>query len=398
MEIKGHLISFPVDFKLSRFRIVYSHHIVVTVRCGAFEGIGSGVLYRSTLATIFTLWHSEIETQLDYLLDDSWETGWLSLIKRIIPIEPGLAFALDTAFWDLKGQQTGRSLADLLGGTVHHPLAVTEQIFIADWEQSACELAEIMSRGTKKLKVKTGFSLAEDIQLIRKVRELVGDDVEIRVDANRAYSLADSLPMYKMLADLGVLAVEEPLNNQADLGRFRRQSGLPVILDESILTLADLEEAIAAQAIDSLNIKLTRVGGISEAMSYRQMCEAADIAVSLGCNEDLGQGMAAILHMAAATPNLYAMEGIGRLRLKTDFIAEEMTLQNGCISLPNGNGLGVHLADDFPEHLKQFAYVFDLSTVSPGFIKGVSHFFRNRQRAATAVYRLQRRFQQLQQI
>jgi L-alanine-DL-glutamate epimerase-like enolase superfamily enzyme len=274
---------------------------------------------------------------------------------------------------------------------------VTDQIFIADWEQSAYELAEIIGRGTTKLKVKTGISPAKDIRLIRQIRELVGNDVEIRVDANRAYSLADSLPMYKTLADLGVLAVEEPLNNQADLSRFRRESGLPVMLDESILTLTDLEEAIAAQAIDSLNIKLTRVGGISEALAYQQMCEAAGVAVSLGCNEDLGPGMAAILHMAAASTGLYAMEGIGRLRLNTDFIAEEMVIQNGCVPLPEGNGLGVHLDDKFSENLKQSAHVFDLSTTSPWLMNGVSHFFRNKQRTATAVYRLQRRFQQLQQ-
>jgi L-alanine-DL-glutamate epimerase-like enolase superfamily enzyme len=194
------------------------------------------------------------------------------------------------------------------------------------------------------------------------------------------------------MADLGVLAVEEPLNNRADLGRFRREVGLPVMLDESVLTLADLEKAIASEAIDSLNIKLTRVGGISEAMAYWRRCEMAGVAVSLGCNEDLGPGMAAILHMAAASPGLYSMEGIGRLRLGTDFIAEEMTVQNGCVWLPDGNGLGVHLADHFPDGMNRFAHVFDLSTSSPWLIRGVSHYFRNKQRVATALYRLQRRF------
>lgn len=394
MQIKGYVVSFPVDFKLSRFRIIYSHHIVVSLRCGSLEAIGSGVLYRSTLTAVANLWHSGLEAQLRHLSDHEWESAWSLLVKRIIPAEPGLAFALDTAFWDLKGQQAGQPLADLLGGVVRSQLAVTEQIFIADWKQSKPELAEIIDRGTTKLKVKIGFSPAEDIQLVQRVRQFVGDDMEIRVDANRAYSLADSLSMYKALANLGVLAVEEPLNNQADLRRFRRESGLPVMLDESILTLGDLEEAITAQAIDSLNIKLTRVGGISEAMAYRQMCEAAGVAVSLGCNEDLGPGMAAILHIAAASPDLYSMEGIGRLRLNTDFIGEEMTIQNGCVLLPQGNGLGVHLADDFPETLKQTAYVFDLSTTSPWLMKGASHFFRSKQRAATAVYRLKRYFQQ----
>jgi L-alanine-DL-glutamate epimerase-like enolase superfamily enzyme len=338
------------------------------------------------------LWHEWLKATLGNLTKDAWQGSWQSLIKRIIPTEPGLAFALDTAFWDLKGQQEEQPLVDFLGGVVHNPLAVTEQIFIAEWEESERELAEIISRGTTKLKVKTGFGPAEDIQLIQKVRQFVGNEVEIRVDANRAYSLNESLALYKAMADLGVLAVEEPLNNRADLGRFRREVGLPVMLDESVLTLADLEKAIASEAIDSLNIKLTRVGGISEAMAYWRRCEMAGVAVSLGCNEDLGPGMAAILHMAAASPGLYSMEGIGRLRLGTDFIAEEMTVQNGCVWLPDGNGLGVHLADHFPDGMNRFAHVFDLSTSSPWLIRGVSHYFRNKQRVATALYRLQRRF------
>ena len=392
MQAKAYIVSFPVDFKLSRFRIIYSHHVVITIESEGVTAIGSGILYRSSGATVIGLWHEWLKATLGNLTKDAWQVSWQSLIKRIIPTEPGLAFALDTAFWDLKGQQEQHSLVDLLGGVVHNPLAVTEQIFIADWEQSERELAEIVSRGTTKLKVKTGFSPAEDIQLIRKVRQFVGNDVEIRVDANRAYSLSESRALYKAMADLGVLAVEEPLNNRADLGRFRREIGLPVMLDESVLTTADLEEAIASEAIDSLNIKLTRVGGISEAMTYQRRCEAAGVAVSLGCNEDLGPGMAAILHLAAASPDLYSMEGIGRLRLNIDFIAEDMVIQHGSVWLPDGNGLGVHLADDFPDGLKQYAHIFDLSTTSPWLIKGASHFFRNKQRAATAVYRLQRQF------
>ena len=392
MKARLYLVSFPVDFKISRFRIIYSHHIVITLENGMVTAAGSGVLYRSSVAAVMGLWHGWLKAALEGLTHGAWQSVWPSLIKRIIPTEPGLAFALDTVFWDWQGQEAQQSLADLLGGVAHNPLAVTEQIFIADWEESERELAEIMGRGTTRLKVKTGFSPAEDIRLIQKVRQFVGDEVEIRIDANRAYSLSESLALYRAMADLGVLAVEEPLNNRADLGRFRREIGLPVMLDESILTIADLEEAISSQAIDSLNIKLTRVGGISEAMVYRRRCEAAGVAVSLGCNEDLGPGMAAILHMAAASPGLYSMEGTGRLRLNADFIAEEMTVQNGCVWLPDGNGLGVHLSDDFPDGINRFAHVFDLSISSPWMIRGISHYFRTKQRAATGLYRLQRRF------
>ena len=339
------------------------------------------------------LWHKRVRPQLANLNRDNLNTMWNPLLKQIVATEPGLAFALDTALWDWYGQHQNQSVATLLGGIHHNPIPITEQIFIDDWEKSQQELQDILDRGTTRLKVKIGFSPAKDSQLIQQVRQFVGPNVEIRVDANRAYTLTDTIDMYKQFADLGVLAAEEPINDKdrASLQQFRQKTGLPVMLDESILTLSDLKEAIIAQAIDSLNIKLTRVGGISLARHYRQLCDEAGISISLGCNEDLGPGMAAILHMAAATANLYSTEGIGHLRLGADFITEAMPIEHGAVTLPSGLGLGVSLPANFPTHLNSRTHIFNLMQTSPLIVQGYSHFFRNRQRATTALYRLGRK-------
>lgn len=392
MKANAYLLSFPVDFKIARSRILYSHHVVITLEAEGYRAAGSGVLYRSTGWQVGQLWGRQLRPKLEAMaLDSVMQQGWQESLEGIVAAEPGLAFAADAALWDLKGKVAGRPMADLLGGIQHTRLPVTEQIFISDWGQSEQELRQIVARGTTRLKVKTGAGLAQDVELIGRVRQVVGPGVELRVDANRAYTLAESAEMYRRLAQMGVLAAEEPLRESwPALHQFRETVGLPVMLDESILSRADLQQAIEAGAIDSLNIKLTRVGGLSQAMIYRQLCQTAGVAVSLGCNEDLGPGMAAILHMAAAVPDLYSMEGLGNLRLGVDLIAEKMVIDQGEVALPAGSGLGVQLASDWMERLNGRARIFDLNKPAGIALQAYSALARTRQRATNLLYRLAR--------
>jgi L-alanine-DL-glutamate epimerase-like enolase superfamily enzyme len=349
-------------------------------------------LYRSTGWQVGQLWSGQLRPNLETLtLEQVTGEGWQTCLEGIVAAEPGLAFAADAALWDLKGKVEGRPVADLLGEVQRTSLPVTEQIFISNWSQSEQELGQILARGTTRLKVKTGAGLAQDVALIGRVREMVGPDVELRVDANRAYTLAEAAGMYRELAALGVLAAEEPLRESwPALRQFRETVGLPVMLDESILSLTDLRQAIEAQAIDSLNIKLTRVGGLSQALTYSHFCQAAGVAVSLGCNEDLGPGMAAILHFAAAVPGLYSMEGLGNLRLGLDLIGDSIAIKEGQVPLPAGSGLGVQLANDWMERLNGRARVFDLNQGTHIFLRAYSTFARTYQRATNLLYRLSR--------
>ncbi len=192
-----------------------------------------------------------------------------------------------------------------------------------------------------------------------------------------------------------MVAVEEPIRyrDPEELARFREDVGLPVMLDESILSVEDLERAIEADGIDSLNIKLSRVGGLSQALVYRRLCEEAGVAVSIGCSEDVGPGMASILHLAASTEQLASTEGVGHMRLGADLIQETMAIEEGRVNVPTAPGLGVTLHRDLRAHLKGRAQVLDLSTAPAWLARGRSVYHRNRQRAATLVHRIRRSMQ-----
>ena len=393
MKINTFFLSFPVNFKLSRFRIIYSHHVVVQLSDGQYTGIGSGVLYRSTLWQLYQLWHTHASAITNALSAGPPPDNTSNLLAPIIVAEPGLAFALDTAVYDLKGKHEGQPVAELLGGFQRTAVPITEQIFIDDWAKSEQELQQIIARGTTHLKIKTGFSPEKDLALIQKVRRTVGQNVDLRIDANRAYNLTESLELYKQFKQLGVTTLEEPINNPdwASWRTLRHEVGLPIMLDESILSPADLQAAIQAKVIDSLNIKLTRVGGITQALIYAQLCHDAGVAVSIGCNEDIGPGMAAILHFSAAQTRHDGTEGVGHLRLGTDIIDEEMAIRDGALSLSTRPGLGVTLKPNFSRKLPSNVQVIDLNHVPAAQMRLISSYRRNKQRAATAVYRLQRK-------
>ena len=392
-RVDGYLLAVPVDFRISSARIRYSHHVIVKLRTGDLVGVGEGVLYRTLPHQCAELFQRLVRPILEKscpLNGGANELGhWLT---RLVGASPALAYAVDAALWDLSGKEAGKPVADLLGGAYQRQIPVTEQVMIRDWATAEAELEAILSRGTRRLKLKIGTSPQADLETTRRVRAFLGPAFEIRVDANRAYSLAEGEALYRKLADLGILALEEPLSgrNWADLRTLRGRVGLPVILDENVLGLDDLEKAIAEAAVDVLNLKLTRLGGVSQALRYAEVCRRHGVGTALGCTEDMGVGTAAIVHTAAALPNLHSMEGLGPLRLGFDVIAEGWQVVDGSLALPQEAGLGVTLPPGWQDRIPARVRRFDLSADSRR-LKMFSHYARWYQRANNLLWRVQRR-------
>lgn len=392
VSVDGHFLAVPVDFRIALAHIRFSHHLLIGLEAGDVTGVGEGVLYRTLPHQAADLFRRLARPAVEDGLLGATPGEQEARVTQLTTASPALAYAVDTALWDLRGKEAGRSIADLLGGPRRRHIPITEQIFIRDWPTAETELAAILARGTRRLKVKIGVGPQADLEAIRRVRAFVGPEIEIRVDVNHAYSLAEGEPLYWALADLGVLALEEPLHvrDWSSLRALRRRVGVPVILDESILSLNDLRAAIAGEAMDALNIKLTRVGGISQALRYAEVCHQHGVEIALGCNEELGVGTAAIAHFAAALPEVHSTEGIGPLRLGFDLIAEQWEVRNGTLTLPEGPGLGVALPTGWADQLPRRVRCFNLS--EGGWrLRVFSHYARWFQRSNNLLWRVQRR-------
>ena len=346
--IKACIFSIPVNFKIALWDIKFSRHCVVVLNINGVQGCGSGPLYKNRPLAAMRLLREEIIPFLETAASADLGDPRSRIRQRFVSKAPSLVYALDSALWDIQGKMEGQPVNQLLGTPKRDKIAITEQIFISSPRQARQELEEILRHGTKSIKVKLGRNPGGDVDLVRMVREVVGEGVALRVDINHAYTFEQAVSIGKELEKLNVLALEEPLPTQdwRNLRRLKEAVHIPIMLDESILSLADLKEAIRFGAIDILNFKLTRIGGLTSALEYADTCQRHGVKISVGCSEDLGPGMASILHFASIVEDLYSTEGIGPMRLGFDIVDEEFKLVDGFLAAPQGNGLGV----TFNEH------------------------------------------------
>lgn len=200
--------------------------------------------------------------------------------------------------------------------------------------------------GLSQVKLKVGF--ADDVERVHGVRETLGASVSLRLDANGAWTRERALEVLSACADCELAAVEQPLPRgpAAELAELRRATRVPLMADESLVTLADAEALVAAQAVDYFNVRVSKCGGLSRSLAIARRARTAGIGVQVGSQV----GETAILsaagrHLAAHLPELAFVEGsYGTLLLTEDVSAESIRFgHRGVAPLLNGPGLGIRV-------------------------------------------------------
>jgi len=332
------LLTVPIDERIARTRIRYSHHLLARIRARDHDGWGAAPLYARAPHQVRGL--RPILEELASSLDVARPADARARCAALLAAAPDVGNAVDGALWELEAIQAGCSVAALLGATVTS-VPVTEQLFAAAVARPEEAWPPIRERGTRALKVKVCGDPEQDLRLLRRLRRVVGGETRLRIDANRGYSPEQARRLADGLERLGIAEWEEPAAGDFEqIAQLREQTGLRVILDESVRSRAQLEDAIACNALDVLNLKLSRLGGITAALEYRGLCGAAGVDVLLGCNEDVGPGMAAVLHAAAAW-RPFETEGVGWLRLGLDVASPSPVVVDGCVEISSRPGWGL---------------------------------------------------------
>jgi L-alanine-DL-glutamate epimerase-like enolase superfamily enzyme len=337
------IFSVPVNLTIALWDTKFSHHCVVVLNVEGVKGYGSGVLYKNRPLEAMRLMQQEIVPFLETATFATLANLREQIRRAFVSHSPSIVYALDSALWDIEGKVEGRPVNQFLGIPQRDSVSITEQVFISDVQQTAQEVKEILRHGTKHIKIKIGRNPFTDVERVRGIREVVGSDVGLEVDINRGYTFEQALRVGKQLKGLGVSVLEDPvsLKDWDRVPMLRAETGIPIMQDAGVLSLDDLRRAIKLDAIDMLNLKLTRIGGITCALEFAQLCQQHGIGLSIGCSEDLGMGMASILHLSSIFTELHATEGIGPARLGFDIIDEPWELQDGFLRVPGGTGLGV---------------------------------------------------------
>ena len=229
--------------------------------------------------------------------------------------------AIDMACYDLLGKKAGMPVYKLLGGQNNY-IETDMTVGIDEPEIMAAKAKKHVEAGFDTIKTKVGTSFDEDIARVKAIREAVGDDIKIRVDANQAWTAKEAVRLIERLNEYNLELVEQPVAYHDIAGL--EYAIVPIMSDESCFNSKDALRLVERRAIDYLNIKLMKCGGIREALKINAICEAAGIEVMLGCMaEESNLGITAAASLGAATKN------ITRADLDATFSLSELAFEGG---------------------------------------------------------------------
>ncbi len=266
--------------------------------------------------------------------------------------EPSLRAAFDMALYDILGQAAGLPLYQLLGGE-KRPMCTDFTIGMQKTVSLTLErLHEGVEQGFKEVKLKVGRPGLADVEHIAAVREKVGPDFAIKIDSNQGWDFPTAVANLNAMERFGIQFSEQPIAawDYANLKRLRDKVSTPICADESVFDHKDALKLVNLGAVDYLNIKLGKSGGITTALQIDAIAKAAGCKCMIGCFAESRLALSAAAHLASARPNIVFLDLDSALNLKTDPVQGGMIYNGengGGITLPDTPGLGARFTDEF---------------------------------------------------
>jgi D-galactarolactone cycloisomerase len=325
-----------------------------------FTGVGEGLVRLAPHAT------AAIVTELEGLLigrdpidvDVIWEDLYATMANRghtrgfMIEAIAGI----DIALWDLIGQARGEPLHRLLGGAHRRSSpCYASSLRIKPAEQVAADARALVADGFTAVKLKIGRPnrrLDDDLAAIHAVRNAIGPNVELMVDANGAYGVADALYVARGMAGANVRWFEEPIaaDDLPGYRRLRSRSDVPIAAGETWFTRFDFRDAFLHEAIDIAQPDVSRCGGVSEARKIATLAHAFHVDFAPHTGQSSAVCLATSMHLAVAAPNAITYEFIAAdwsatqanpLRTSISDFDFEATRSGGSVTPPTRPGIGM---------------------------------------------------------
>lgn len=345
----GH-ISLPLkrSFKTALRTVNRVEDVVVKIttdcnKAGYGEAPPTGVITGDTTGAIIGAIKEHIKTSIIGMDIENFEDIMVKLNKCIIKNYSAKA-AVDMALHDLYGQLYEAPLYKLLGGS-RKEITTDITISVNSPEEMAIDSLEAIKLGYKTLKIKVGKDSAMDIKRLKAVRETVGYDTYIRIDANQGWNPKEAIIALRKMEDAGlnIEFVEQPVgyNDIQGLKFVTDNVSIPVMADESVFSAMDALKIMETRAADLINIKLMKTGGIYNALKICSIAEIYGVECMMGCMLESKISVNAAVHLAAAKSIITKIDLDGPSLCSEDPIIGGAVFSESIITLSEEPGLGI---------------------------------------------------------
>jgi len=251
--------------------------------------------------------------------------------------------AIDNALFDLAAKFMNVPLHQLFGGAVRTEFPVLRILAIKEPEEMAAQAQILYNKGYRYFKIKVQGEVALDIKRVAAIRNQLGEDANLTVDANQAYSPKDAITALNGMSEYRLDLVEQPvaLNDYSGLKLVTETVPVPVEGDESAGSLQEVAYLVNNRIVDAVSLKVPKLGGLWNTLTAAQICKNGNIQYRFGAHVGSRLLNAHAMHLASTMPDVWYANELGEFARLLDDPFDGIDIEDGVARLPNGIGVGV---------------------------------------------------------
>lgn len=265
-------------------------------------------------------------------------------MAALLPHNPGIRSAFEMALHDLAAQTAGLPLYRFLGGAPRE-LVTDLTLGIGDVAATVEKARRTVADGFRNLKMKLGLDIDRDVAAVAAVREAVGAEIRLRLDANQAWGKQEAVENLRRLAPFDIQFCEQPVPGPdvAALRHVARNAPVPVMADEAVFTPADMLRVATEGEAPYANLKVAKCGGIRALLEADTVAETTGVRTMIGCMMESRLGVTASAHAALACRSVRFLDLDTVFELAEDPVRGGIRYEGDRIVVPDAPGLGASL-------------------------------------------------------